>query len=474
MFGFLGLVALFFPLMAAETNPMPVSFDERVDLMSVVWRLAGDRNFCCNNVPAYCRDVDAYFAPYKEHTVVAKAIECMESSGIGYDAVVSYGMHLVISADGKISYDQQFAEHGDASFDRWSEQQKAEFLPLLEDFYRESKFHQWFVSTEAVRNEVIAAFAEVGRQLDMQWFDSFFGLKSDNSRFQIVLSILCGVHNYGCSAKMMDGSELLSPVISGCVADAGGGLQFNPQMVLPIVVHEFCHSYCNLLNAKYWKKMRKNATALFDLEKDKLISQAYGRPEIMLDETFVRSCVIRYQLSHGMEAEKGRLVGEQMQEGFQLTADVVEKLGMYERQRDKYTVLEDFMPVYIRAVNAYPCRKLAEAKAKAALHNATFTCNIADGDTNIPSGLFNLTITFSKPMRPNISIGFGRRNGAFIPLAYELKESFSWNEDHTVQIIYLDLDPDTQYSFSILGDHYMTEDGYTAGKTVDIDFTTGK
>lgn len=459
-----------FIFVGTQAQPLPVSFSEGVDLMAVVWRLAGDRTFNASTVPSYCQAVDDYFAAYKGHPVVAKAIECMETTGIGYDAVASYGLHLVITNEGQISYDQQFADHGDTSFDRWSEQQKADFLPILEDFYRESRFHQWFVSTEAVRNEAIAAFDEVARQLDMPWFDRFFGPKSECSQFQVVLSILCGVNNYGCSAKMKNGGELLSPVISGCAIDAEGKLQFYPQMVLPIVVHEFCHAYCNPLNAQYWDGMKDKADGVFAISKEKLSSMAYPSSKIMMDETFVRSSVIRYQLSHGQAEQKADLIAETSQLGFLLTNDMVETLGNYEQ--GNYASMKDFMPEIVKMVNAFDIEKVLQTIEEAKRNSATYSCNIQDGATGIPSGEYDLVITFSKPIQPTVALGFGRRNGEFITLARGM-ESVSWNETHTILTVTLNLKPHSSYSFSIIGENYQTKDGYNAGGTLDIDFSTG-
>lgn len=466
------LAGMLWAVTPAVAAPLPVSFDERTDLMSVVWRLMGDRVYGTTAIQPYCRSVDAYFASYKEHPAVVMAAECYHS-GIGYDAVMSYGLHLLISADGRLTFDAQLQHEADRSFSRWSQAQQEEFLPLLEDFYRKSHFHQWYVSTEPIRQEAVQAFCQAADSFDLQWFDRFFGPRAQNSEFRVILSLLNGENNYGCSEPMCNGGVRLTPVIGCCRMDSEGKLDYPEEVVLPILVHECCHSYCNALDAKYWKKMKKNAAALFELEKDKLILQAYTGPQIMLDETFVRSCVIRYQLSHGKEAERGRLIGEQRLMGFPLTADIVEQLGNYERQREKYAVMEDFMPVYIRTVNAFSCRDLAKAKAEAARNTATYTCNIADGDSLIPSGRFKLVITFSKPMRPVIALGEGRKNGEFLPLAYSLMESFDWNESMTVQTILLDLEPHTLYSFSILGNYYRTADGYTAGETLNIDFTTG-
>lgn len=454
----------------AFSPSLPVEFNEGVELMAMVWRLMGDKPYNYSLVPSYCESADNYFAAYKNHPVVEKARGCLKT-GIGYDAVASYGLHLVISPDGKITFNQQFAENGDMSFDRWTPKQKQEFLPLLEDFYQQSNFHQWYISTDDVRKEAKVAFAEVSQYIDMQWFDKFFGEKPANSDVKIVLSILCGLNNYGCSSKMVNGGELLSPVIGCCQTDQEGNLNYNPNTVLPIVIHEFCHAYCNPLIAENWSGMKKNAAKVFALEKEKLSMQAYERPEIMMDETFVRSSVIRYLLTHGMEAQKEQLIEMEERNGFLLTKDFVEALNRYEQQRTDCAAMQNFMPEIVKTVNAFNAKAYAAARKEAARHNATYTCNIKDGATDIPSGKFDLVISFSKPIEPGIALGYGRGDGKFLSTA-GAKDSFRWDDSQTVLTVSLNLEPNTKYSFSILGEYFKTVDGYTAGQTTDISFTT--
>ena len=456
---------------AAQAS-LPVGFNEGVELMAMVWRLMGDPTYNRTTYAPYCNSADEYFAPYKEHPVVAKARQYQKLHGIGFDAVASYGMHLVISPDGHLSFDENLVEGTDASLNRWSRSMQRQFLPLLEEFYRTSNFHQWYHSTEFIRNQAVEAFGAVKSQLDLPWFENYFGHQAHDPQFGIVLSILSGVNNYGIGATMTDGTPRITPVISCCFADGQGKPYYPIEGVLPTVVHEFCHPYCNPLNAQHWSDMKHNAAAVYKLKSGRLKAQAYTTPKIMMDETFVRSCVIRYLMSHGYADKKSQLLDEPVQLGFLLTPGIVDALGRFEEQRSSYPSMADFMPEYIKVVNAFDAKVYKRAQEEAARNSATYTCNIADGATGIPSGLYNLVITFSKPMQPAVSLGMGRRNGAFPALARGM-ESVSWDESQTVLTVELKLEPNTQYSFSIMGENFPTQDGFTAGKTTNIDFTTG-
>lgn len=114
----------------AQTQ-IPVNFDERTDLLSVVFRLAGNSEYNLCEMTFYADNVDQHFAPYKNHQVVTLAKQYYRT-GIGYDAVASFAMHIVLPTNDKesITIDPQFEAGGDRSFDRWSEDKKTIHIAL--------------------------------------------------------------------------------------------------------------------------------------------------------------------------------------------------------------------------------------------------------------------------------------------------------------------------------------------------------
>lgn len=468
------ILLVFMPLLGISQTEIPVSFDERADLLSVVFRLAGCEEYNDCRMKDYAAAVDSCFTPFKDHEVIALAKEYHETA-VSYDAVVSYALHLVLPTDnqGLISIDKNFKEGGDKSFDRWTEQQKQVFLKPLSDFYHKSHFHEWYESTLPVRNQATETFNnDIRPALDFSWFDTFFG-PCKNADLRIYLSILVGPGNYGCSSQRIDGQNVLSPVIGCAQPDSLGNVYYKAKSVMPTVIHEFCHAYCNPLNAKYWAKMEKKADKVFELKKEKLTRQAYGSSLTMMNETFVRSCVIRYTLSHNSNADINKLISDER--NFLLTRTMVESLAQYEKQRDIYPDIESYMPQLIKDINGFNVRKYKkEMKAYQKQCAHVVSCSIKDGSTDIPAGKTAMTITFDKPMQNGIALGYGNDGGEFPTLAGPLKESFSWSEDQKTITVQFDLKPDTHYSFSILGDHFFSVDGYPTVGTHFISFTTRK
>ena len=144
-------------------------FDEGVDLVSAVFRLAGAKEYNKCLIEHYGESFDEYFAEYKNHSAVRYAQIYYNNFGIGYDAVASYGTHLIINDDGFISFNPNIDEKSDNSFNRWTDQQKRDFLIKLNDFYRESNFHQWYESTSETRTAAEQAFQSLYQSIDFHY-----------------------------------------------------------------------------------------------------------------------------------------------------------------------------------------------------------------------------------------------------------------------------------------------------------------
>ena len=461
---------LFITLFSAQTlfaqNPAPVHFDECVDLMATVWRLSGSNEYNRCMVPSYAHEVDSVFAPFKEHPVVKKASCYQQEYGIGYDAVASYGLHLTLTESGAIVLNDSFLEGGDNSFDRWPDQQKKEFLEPLNDFYRASHFHDWYSKQKDIHEQFKQAFDAINQQVDYSWFDNYFGPQS-GSTFRIVLSLLVGPNNYGCSAQLKDGSTALSPVIGNCHVDENGNASYNANAVLPIVIHEFCHHYCNPLNDQFWPLMSQSAKKVFKERERQLRQEAYSSAKTMMDETFVRASVIRYMKTHYPQIDEQALVKEEEKHGFILTQTLCDALKYYEQQRETYVTMSDFMPVYVKAVNDFDLKQYKKQQKQQAKLNATYKVNLKNGAKNVPSGPFLLTIVFSKPMTEGISL-YMIPGTDFPPF-----KGYSWHDDKTLEVSFL-LEPSHQYGFIVKGDGFYTKDGHNAGKDTEITFITGE
>lgn len=439
----------------AQSN-IPVDFDECVDMMCAVWRLAGAREYDKSKclVEPMNESFEKHFANVGELKAV-KLAKKYYSQGLGYDGVAALGTYLDIK-DGKVVYDEHLDQSNLAKEEeRWPEERQKEMVEALNEFYTKTQFHEWYESNAALYAQVKDAFSVIADMVDTGWFGSFFS-KEKTPDFHIKLCLLAGVNNYGLSEIATDGTHVLTPVISSAHY-ADGKIVYNPNTILPIVIHEFCHAYCNPLIDKYWEKMEVRANEVFEMNSDLLSQQAYTRSKIMMYEIFVRASVIRYMVNHftPQQVNGEMLIKNEEELGFLLTRTMFDALKVYEDQKSEYSNMESYMEPLINAINVFDVEKYkADMKAAEAL-KVHYTCNIQDGQKDVPSGDITLTITFDRPMEPNIGLGLTQ---ADFPSYIDHK----WSDDQKTVSIKLHTEPKHEYGFRMLGSEWKAKDGQSA------------
>lgn len=349
---------------AQENGVIPVLYAEETELLGVVCHLAGIGGYDFSEeeegvLPDYLSDVESHFAASKDHKAVRFARKQLYRKGFSYDMPMAFALRLKIK-DGHICRKDSLVADYDGYYDRLSRSDETEFISLLEDFYRESSFAEFFDSHRGLYRECEDAMRKVVDNLDIEWYDSFFGPKRD-SGFRVYLGLLNGPGNYAVHQKLTDGGEIINAVMGCCDRDEEGRIYYGEVYTMPILVHEFNHSYCNPLNEEIWDSIADKAEAIFNENADFYGSIAYGAPEYLMNEMFVEASVIRYLMTHpidltgtgfeDMQSLTERLLEvDEQQKRFVLVRKMVEALGVRESSYDIYPAMRDFMPVLYRMV----------------------------------------------------------------------------------------------------------------------------
>lgn len=332
---------------AVGHNPEPY-FSEMVELMGVIFRLAGASEYCECKVATVVAVADNYFTSMKNHRAVTLAKQ-YRNTGVSYDAVTGYANQLIFDNQGKIIFDPDYKEGSNASFDRWTKVQKDRMLSAVNSFYTESNFHSWFEAIKSEREAAVAAFKSKCN-MDYAWLDSFYG-KVDNISSRVILSFMIGSHNNGISFIRKNDTFQLTPVF-GSFVQADGVITFGGDV--STLAHEFSHPYCNPLIDANWTAISAKATEVYNKVSDLMTTgQAYGSSKIMMYETLVRACQTRYMMSHGYKSMENYLISYHENRGFIMVRTIVEAFEKYEQESDKYAVLADFMPEIIKAINNF-------------------------------------------------------------------------------------------------------------------------
>lgn len=323
--------------------------DEQVELMSIVARLSGFDEYCGEQAPGYLADIRRDLAPHASHPLIAFMKGEARRQGVSYDAVMSMAIRLR-------QHEGRFAlvdEQHPGLDNRWKKIDKERFLELLSDFYAESNFHAFFEAHRPVYDRAAEVFRDsVLAGFDPAWYAAFYGTAPEE-RFRIILGISNGYGNYGVSRRLRGRPKEVCSIV--CYrADSLGTPAYNAKSHLPLLIHEFNHSFINPLLERHSEALRPVAEYLLDQSRYVMRAQAYGTWQTLVNESLVRAAVIRYMLDTGCPAaEVAAEMTAQLARGFRWMPELVEALGDYSAHRDEYPTLDAFYPRLIRAFERY-------------------------------------------------------------------------------------------------------------------------
>lgn len=462
----LALLLAFIGAQANFTRPVP-KVDECVELLSIVFRLAEAQEYVNNDLKLYIDDVDEYFKPYKQHDLIKWIPELREKYGIAYDAVASYAIH--ISIDNNIISFIDNAVEGDLE-SRWTQEVADEFLKKLNDFYTVSKFNQFYTNHKPLYKLAEERFGAVLDLVNFEWFETFYGVKP-NGNFNLIISLTNGPGNYGGNVTYKNGKEDLFAIIGSWATDSVGYPVYSPRL-LETIIHEFNHSFCNPLADEFYPQMKGVTNEFYNLYADILKMQAYGNAKTMLREILVRAAVIQYYkgLDGSVPLSIKRMVTNEQQRGFVWIDKLCDLLSEYEVNRNKYPNLKSFMPEVVEMHNGLSPQKVVEAYREKKIK--IVSTSIANGDMNVDPKTEKLFVSFDKVMNIKANgASYGKRGKAYFP---EILKAEWDTETKKEWIVYIKLQPDTEYSLSFPSQFFVGENGESVLETYYLDFKTGK
>lgn len=373
-----------------------VRVDARVELVTSVFRLAGGDEFNMGvSRSPYSDRFDRRFAAFADHAAVRMAKELRRDLGISFNAPASLAVHLTDLPElgERVPFDLPPARLDG----RWTPESAREFTVLLRGFAEESDFAAWFREHEefhAAVEDRLRSFLEP--RLHAEWFPRFFGGAPKGSCV-IIPSLLQGGHNYGCSVRLGDGTEQLTPCIGLWEWD-DEGLPVFDDVALGVVAHELAHAWVNPIVDAHADRLDPPGERIFPAVRGGLRNRAYSTWRIVTYESIVRATVVRWRLAHeGVGAARAQAVDDDAR-GFPWVARLVERLAEYEDDRETFATLSDFVPEL-----AATFEELAERTEFVAAPRVV-SVSPADGATDVAPGAGTLRVEFDRPMGPAISM----------------------------------------------------------------------
>lgn len=319
---------------ATEHAGTDVRVDRRVELISIVERLAGGDEYRKSTPNPYVAEVDAAFAPFAEQEAVVATRALRAKAGISFDAPMELAVHL----------DEQLQPRALAELatidKRWAGIDVAAYAAQLREFAAASKFAAFFDAHQAYYAAVADKLrAVVDAEHPVEWLDKLFGPHHD-ARFTVVPGLLTGRMNYGVRANLPDRLEMFQ--ILGVMSK--DGLPVTDTETVSLLVHEMAHSYVNPLFERHRTELAPSGAKLYALVAKQMLAQHYNDAQIMLDESAVRAATVLYFREKRGDEAGARAARNELRLGFVWTNELAEELRKLARDHQP---MESHMPAIV-------------------------------------------------------------------------------------------------------------------------------
>jgi len=250
--------------------------DERFELTGVVFSLSDEEVYHYQHSDYYWKDIETYFSKYRNHELI-KFINEKFNDNFHMDFPCTLAADIEITSEGIvwthrwIPYYENYKLYTDAI--TWTKTEMDEYLRLLNNFYKDTKFHDFFISHKDFYSKVENSFQKLVDQVDTAWFTDFFGKPYSMENIWIVPAF--EGNNFGFRRKDTSGKEY-NNCIMGCSRIDETGTPFFKTNDFKVLIHESCHNYTEPMWEKYYGQCEGICDTIFSYLKNVLTENHYG------------------------------------------------------------------------------------------------------------------------------------------------------------------------------------------------------
>lgn len=327
------------PATKPADGSIEVRVDRRVELLSIVHRLAGvSREYERAPATPYVAAIDRTFKPFANHHAIAATRELRTKHGIGWDAPMILAVHL----DDHLQL--RNAAELPALDKRFTGVDVETYAATLRDFAAASGLDAFLASQRDHLTKVETQLKTVvDKAKPVEWFDAYFGARP-MTRYIVVPALLTGSANFGVRATLPDGTTELYQVLGVSSTD---GLPNTDAEAVWLLVHEMAHSYINPLFEQHHAALEAAGAKLFPLVAQPMRAQAYKTWQIMLNESGVRALTVLYVREKQGDLAAAATIRSEIRNGFVWTNELAEVLQTFQRERATHKDFTAYMPQVI-------------------------------------------------------------------------------------------------------------------------------
>lgn len=364
--------------------------DQRVELMAILFKFAGNGEFNQNNFQPYIADIERHFGSFRTHEAVTIARGLREQYGLGFARVMAVAIRVSDppALRERVPFDSVsgWTVPGDAA---------RRFIEAARRFAVDSRATAFFEAHRPMYDSADARLRRsVERDADFRWFGDFYGVPSDR-QFVVVPLLANSETSFGPCVRLPDQMECYS-ILGHTKTDSAGFPIYNTGF--EGVVHEFAHGFANPLGNARRAEFERSGPRIHEQVAAAMRAQAYGWMS-MINESLVRATQARYVAATKGEEGLREFLAEERQRSWFWLDELASLFALYEADRRTYPTLDAFMPRVVAYFDSLPGRVPAMQRRYDELRPKVLSVSIENGSDAVDPAIKEIVVQLDRPVR---------------------------------------------------------------------------
>ena len=335
----------------AASSPKKAMTMETVELMSALSIAAGFEEYISPAPDAYNQELEQLLAPFKQHPAIAYYQGLRQQHHISYDAPLNLAVRLAVKKGKIVMLAEEQSAEGNGLDARWNQVNLTEFLGLLNQFYTDTRFHEFYQQHQQYYQQELKTYNEkIMPYVQPEWYNGFFG-NGQADRYKVVIAFAGGTQAYGATCHLK-GQPWDRFIING---------KDTYDYENPSETGNINTSFFNriapqtMLNDKaYEATLRPVAEKLSS--QYPMLARMFGlrdARDVMSKSLEKASDIIRMMQNGCADDEVNMQLNNDVSMGIKWERELVNALGNYAINRNKYKSLADFYPQIAKVLTQY-------------------------------------------------------------------------------------------------------------------------